>query len=128
LKSTLHKLLIFCCALYLSGAHWIVLQSTAWTGMVISRSMTASVAEAVESTFDGQHPCPLCSAITDGKQTEGQAEKNFALLRKAGDLKFTQFNFAVLEPCLAQNWAEWPPYSPHGSLRSEAPPTPPPLA
>ena len=47
MKPVLHKLLIVCCALILGGAHWAILQMTTWTGMVVTRSQTMSVAEAV---------------------------------------------------------------------------------
>ena len=83
MKSFLHKLIILSCALYLSGAHWVVLQGTAWTGMLISRSLTASVAEAVSSTFDGQHPCPMCSAITEGRCNEEGAGTEFSPVKKS---------------------------------------------
>ena len=45
------------CALILAvGAHWAVLQSVAWTGMVISYSQNAPLTEALQKTFDGDYP------------------------------------------------------------------------
>lgn len=33
-----------------------------------------SFTEAVQRTFDGQHPCRLCSSITEGKKSEKKTE------------------------------------------------------
>lgn len=49
------------------GLHWAVLQSVAWTGMLATRVQTGSILEAIQTTFDGQHPCRLCLAVRDGK-------------------------------------------------------------
>lgn len=32
-------------------------------GMVVSYSQKASITEAIDQTFDGKHPCPMCKAI-----------------------------------------------------------------
>ena len=50
------------------GLHWAALQSVAWVGMIWSYSQSGSVASAIEKTFDGKHPCPLCNAISKGEQ------------------------------------------------------------
>jgi len=57
------------------GLHWALLQTVAWTGMLISYSRDASFKEAVGKTFDGKHPCPLCKAIKKGRAEEKQQEK-----------------------------------------------------
>lgn len=88
MKSLLHKVIILSCALYLSGAHWMALQCTAWTGMLVSRAISTSVPEALSSTFDGQHPCALCSAIAEGRCNEDDAGAGFVSSKKAGDIKF----------------------------------------
>lgn len=50
------------------GLHTVVIQSTAWAGMLITYSMQkGSVVQAVAETFDGEHPCPLCQLA---KKTE----------------------------------------------------------
>jgi hypothetical protein len=58
------------------GLHWALLQTVAWTGMLISYSRTGSFSEAVAKTFDGQHPCCLCKTIKQGRDTEKQQEKS----------------------------------------------------
>lgn len=127
-KSAFHKLMILCCALYLSGAHWMVLQTTAWTGMLISRSLNASVGEAVESTFDGQHPCRLCEAISTAKQTGERSQKELELLKKGGDLKFVEFRVIHVPVRLGSTPVFWPDLSQPLGRCADAPPTPPPLA
>ena len=128
LKATFHKLLILCCALYLSGAHWTILQTTAWTGMLVSRSLNASVSEAIQTTFDGKHPCGMCSAIADGKQNEERSQKDFELLKKLGDFQCAAWLPAEIEPHFHSHAVLWPLFSPVALARTTAPPTPPPLA
>ncbi len=65
--------------LAVAGAHWTVLQSVAWTTMLASNLRTDSFTEAVERTFDGKHPCPLCQAIAKGKKTEKKTEFSIPL-------------------------------------------------
>jgi hypothetical protein len=57
-----------------TGAHWAVLQSVAWTTMLADNLRAASLTQAVERTFDGRHPCPLCNAIAAGKKSEKKTE------------------------------------------------------
>ncbi len=42
--------------------------------MLLSYSRSGSVASAVEKTFDGDHPCPLCKAISKGEQNGKKQE------------------------------------------------------
>jgi hypothetical protein len=60
------------------GMHWSVLQGIAWTGMLISNLAENSVVEAVEKTFDGEHPCPLCLAVKEGQKKEKDDSKPVA--------------------------------------------------
>ena len=54
------------------GGHWAVLQSVAWARMIVEYSGTNSLAQAVEMTFGGKHPCPMCRAIEKGRKQERQ--------------------------------------------------------
>jgi len=54
-------LLLVTCAL--AGGHWFGLQLVAWSGMLIDYSAEVGFVQAVDQTFDGAHPCDLCSAI-----------------------------------------------------------------
>ena len=53
-----------------AGAHWIVLQSIAWSSMVAKRARHFHLAEAVQKTFDGAHPCSLCKGISRAQEKE----------------------------------------------------------
>ena len=66
------------------GAHWLLLQSVAWVGMVVSYSQSAPLTEAISMTFDGEHPCKLCIAVKEGKKAEKKSESKKA---KAGKLQ-----------------------------------------
>jgi len=58
------------------GLHWAVLQTVAWTGMLVAYSAEAGLREGVSRTFDGQHPCPLCKAIQKGRAEEKQQSQH----------------------------------------------------
>jgi hypothetical protein len=75
--------LAICAAL---GGHWFLLQSVAWTGMLITYSRDAGIVEAVGKTFDGGHPCGLCLAIEKGREQE--RERSPTAAAPGMDLKF----------------------------------------
>ncbi len=52
------------------GGHWVVLQSAAWARMLVDYSRDASLAVAIEKTFDGQHPCSLCKRIDQVEKSQ----------------------------------------------------------
>lgn len=56
------------------GWHRGVLQSVAWVGMVVQYSQDASMAEAFEKTFDGQHPCRLCLTLREHQNSDPDSE------------------------------------------------------
>lgn len=104
-----------------TDAQWMVLQSVAWAGMIVSYSETAPLKTALAETFDGKHPCCLCKAIAAGKKSEKQNE--LALQLKKLEFPPVPENFALVAPSsfrllpLANTFAE--------SL-TQQPPTPPP--
>ncbi len=57
------------------GLHWTLLQSVAWMGMVVSYSQQKGLAEALEMTFDGLHPCALCKAVENGSDTSSKEKR-----------------------------------------------------
>jgi len=57
------------------GFHWALLQTVAWTGMIIKYSHDGSFTEAVSKTFDGKHPCCLCKMIQQGRGAEKKQEQ-----------------------------------------------------
>ena len=61
------------------GLHWTLLQSLAWTSMLVNNLAATSVSTALERTFDGEHPCPLCKAIAKGRKAEKKADTLISL-------------------------------------------------
>lgn len=71
-KSLAAKFLALVACLHMMGGHWIALKTVAWVGMFVENQRNTSLVEALEKTFDGQHPCALCCAIEKGQQDEGE--------------------------------------------------------
>ncbi len=103
------------------GLHWAVLQTVAWTGMIVAYSAQVGVREGISRTFDGQHPCPLCKAIEKGRAEE--REQSPKALKSGGKL----------DPALVWSPLElnfWQPSEPvtsgpvHFSRRADPPPKP----
>lgn len=103
------------------GAHWLMLQSAAWVGMIVNYSQSAPLTEAISMTFDGEHPCKLCLAVKEGRNSE----KKQSLVKSEVKLDFLcmesvallapSFPFTLLSP--AETFA---------FSRSDPPPGPPP--
>lgn len=115
--------LVLCALLIGIGAHWLVLQSVAWTAMLADNLRTAPLPQAVGLTFDGRHPCSLCKHIAAGKKSEQKSE--FPLqLKKLQFLSATPrfaFSAPAQFPQLVESRVSW------NSVCGE-PPTPPPRA
>jgi hypothetical protein len=45
------------------GLHWSAVQVVGWVGMAVEFARTRPVADALEMTFDGKHPCNLCKLV-----------------------------------------------------------------
>ena len=70
MSSALQKTFVVFAVIFGMGAHWGLLQSLAWTGMVIKYSQHSSLREALQKTFDGKHPCSICKVVKAGRQDE----------------------------------------------------------
>jgi hypothetical protein len=109
------------------GGHWLVLQSVAWTRMLVSFSQRDSFGTAVVKTFDGKHPCDLCLKIRAGRQQEEQQRKETLLIETEKMMDVTvAIHRALVSPSLIDA-GDAIPFAPHllaGLL--EPPPTPPP--
>lgn len=53
--------------------HLQVLQVAAWARMIVTYSQTDGLAQGVRETFDGQHPCNLCEAIEEARETSSDS-------------------------------------------------------
>ena len=113
---------------FAAGGHWAVLQTIAWSRMVIDYSKTTSLVTALSDTFDGDHPCPMCKKIAKGKQAEKREQQHAPDTKtvKAPDLYCATRFPAALPPAPAFQAL-------HGlavlaaSQFTDTPPTPPPL-
>ena len=105
------------------GLHWAFLQSFAWTTMLVDNLTTHSLGVALERTFDGKHPCPLCKAIAEGKKSEKKSDPLLPL--KKFEALSQSVAFALSPP------ASFPTVEAPDAVfetLAHAPPTPPPRA
>lgn len=63
-------ILIAIASLRLAGGDLLVLQVAAWSGMIATRTAEQGLTEAVKTTFDGDHPCRLCSMVKEASSSE----------------------------------------------------------
>lgn len=104
-----------------TGAQWFMLQTVAWTNMLVSFSQSTSIAKAFEKTFDGQNPCELCTHIRDAKKETEQ--------EKAPQPEFhIQGVLAPVVTAIAPPWVPlfYPVSESIASARAQSPPSPPP--
>ena len=66
----------------------MVLQTVAWSTMLADNLQRSSFSEAVQRTFDGEHPCAMCKQISAGKKEEKKAEFSFSIKK----LEFVSHN------------------------------------
>lgn len=115
-----------------SGGHWVILQSIAWAGMVASYAQDRPLAEAVADTFDGQHPCDLCTAVAEGQKHERRGGDKSTPTQDFKGLKKLTVRLAEVpiglpaDPAVSYLLAPDAPAA--ASVRAEDPPTPPPRA
>ena len=57
----------------LCGGQLGLLQAIGWASMLVSRSQSGSLATAVSTTFDGQHPCTICYFVKQQADKDGGA-------------------------------------------------------
>ncbi len=118
--------LLFLALFSIAGGHWAVLQTVAWTGMMIEYSRESPLTMAIKKTFSGQAPCDMCHSIEAGKQKESRQP----LVWKA-DKKLDKFFpvTALCAPLPAATDFQFPPLTDEsGARRASAPPSPVPIA
>jgi len=123
-RAVLMRALAIVCALHLSGAHWAALQTVAWTGMLVTRSQTEGVEEAVRTTFDGQHPCKLCVVVNKGHQQEREGMQ-VAIVQMLSQASFLIPQTVYVPPPMFVRLS-YGSRQCQGLARGKTPPTPPP--
>ena len=111
------------------GGHWLVLQTVAWSRMVVVFAAKDSLKDALVKTFDGKHPCWMCLQIQDGRAAERHHEKEavVTLLMKSSDILAEQHPSII--PVPPAKPAQATPYVPCWRADFiQSPPTPPPKA
>ena len=105
------------------GWHRGVLQSAAWVGMVVQYSQDGSMAEALEKTFDGQHPCRLCLTLREhqGSDPDTEAQRVAGVPKLDPAHPWQAFELEFLPTVTGVPGALF-----LGQARLEPPPTPPP--
>lgn len=112
-----------CCAI---GLHWVVLQSLAWTTMLVDYSKRAPLCQAIAQTFDGAHPCSLCHIVSTGKASERKPDIQSSIPKidivcvvRVIQLRspFAQFHYTLRDFSLAEI-EQSPPVPPPRSLAS----------
>lgn len=56
--------------LFGTQAHLALMQGVAWGGMLLSYSAESGIEQGIQQTFDGDHPCPLCTLVEDVRQAD----------------------------------------------------------
>ena len=87
----------------LAGGHWAILQTGAWTGMIVAYTKDGNVSTAISRTFDGKHPCALCCAVRDGRKQEEKKVPGLQLELKK-DFIIRSFLFEVVRDF---SWCEY---------------------
>lgn len=96
--------------------------------MLVTRAQSVGVEQAVRTTFDGAHPCNLCSAISSGQQEEKKEVPEAPVVKKLMEFKSaTLVRFELALP-LESGEIAWRGFRAEEGRRLNAPPTPPPLA
>ena len=112
---------------FVAGGHWGTLQSVAWAGMLWNYTQTdGSLLSGVKKTFDGEHPCTMCTSIKTAKEKEKSKPVTLVATKKIET--FPAPLCAVLPPrsCRDFVFPDVADISP--AARAEAPPVPVPIA
>ncbi len=64
-----------------AGGHWAVLQSIAYSRMLVRFAQEDSWCRAVKKTFDERYACPLCPKIRDGYNNERKVPRTVSVER-----------------------------------------------
>ena len=109
------------------GLHWSAVQVVGWVGMAVEFSRTRPVADALEMTFDGKHPCVLCKLVQNHgplsdqePQSPPESKSDFKLLVAS----IWENPLVSLKP--PAEIAALPDEPRRASLARERPPVPPP--
>ena len=117
----LTHIIVLAAFVFSCGGQWYALQCVAWVKMLHDYSQMVPFAEAVDMTFSGKYPCPICKAIAEKKQSENE---KICSLEKVEKKFFPPVAIALARPdAVSFRYAD---YLSSFQTRTEPPPTPPP--
>jgi hypothetical protein len=110
------------------GMQWAVTQSAGWVSMMVTYAQQGSVMEALEKTFDGEHPCELCKLAA---QQSSEADEDGAptSAKKAHKVKKAEIAWRdepLCPPSRRVSVHELPEFSPQMVSWKKQPDRPPP--
>jgi len=112
---------------FLAGGHWGSLQTVAWAGMLWNYTQAdGSLLSGVKKTFDGEHPCTMCTSIKTAKQKERTSPVTVVALKKLE--AFPAPLRAVLPPRDCREFVFPDSGDLRPAARADAPPVPVPIA
>lgn len=118
--------LIFLAMFSIAGGHWAVLQSVAWTGMIIEYSKASTLGEALAKTFSGKAPCQMCRTIEEGRQKETKLPATVKADRKLDHFLSAAVALIAVPPSASFCYPRLSDET--ASPRSASPPVPVPIA
>lgn len=83
----LRKIIAILCCLQLLGGSYGILQTIAWSRMIVTNTQTDGLVTGIIKTFDGDHPCTMCSQISEAKKQDKAPDPISDLLGKEGPVK-----------------------------------------
>lgn len=112
---------------FIAGGHWGALQTVAWAGMLVTYTQKdGSLLSGVKKTFDGEHPCTMCTSI---KKAKGQEQSKPVTVVSSKKIEaFPAPLRAALPPRVCREFVFAPQAGLQGPQRADAPPVPVPIA
>lgn len=120
--------LVAAVALFLvAGGHWGALQTVAWAGMLWTYAQEdGSLLSGMKKTFDGEHPCTMCTSIKTAKEKERTSPVTVVALKKLE--AFPAPLRAALPPRDCREFVFPDAADVRPAARADAPPVPVPIA
>ena len=119
----LTHLIVLVAFVFSCGGQWAAFQVIAWANMIHEYSEMVPLSQAVEMTFSGEYPCPICKAIAERKSAEQQKDLALGKYDKKYPLPMVVAELATQTRLAA---VAYPEFLLNFSSRVETPPTPPP--
>lgn len=134
MKKLLRYLLVSLGCLHLTGGPLALLQVYAWGGMLISYSQKTGLRQAVQDTFSGEKPCPMCRRIAVAEK-KSDSERNAPIVPGQREIRLQDLapqmiplDLIALKTPAGRSFVPAPAVASAGSpgRGADAPPLPPP--